>query len=120
MYIVQGEEAEPEYLVGDVEMPDVGSAESSAGGAIAVDVERSWIGAELGALDVEPAVPREDSAIPSHARWCHAVEQIDTSPNRLNAVFGEAHTHEIARISLGQRFVHDVEDLIHRVLLLAD
>ena len=36
MYIVQGEQAKPEDLVGDEEVADVGAGESAAGGAVAV------------------------------------------------------------------------------------
>jgi len=52
MYIVQGEEAEAEYLVRHEEMPDVRSAEPGARGAVALRVARTRIGAKLRALDV--------------------------------------------------------------------
>jgi hypothetical protein len=52
MYIVQGKEAEAEYLVGDEEMPDVRSAEPRARRAVALRIERTRICAELRALDV--------------------------------------------------------------------
>ena len=52
MYIVQGKEAEPKYLVGHEQMPDVRSAEPGARRAIALRVQRARIGAELRALDV--------------------------------------------------------------------
>src|ERR1700681_712294 len=107
MYIVQGEEAEAEYLVRHEEMPDVRSAEPGAGGAIAFRIERARIGAELGALDVQPPIPREGGAIPPHARGCDAVEQIDAAPNPLDQVFRKADSHQVARMGLGKRFVDD-------------
>src|SRR5687768_10822685 len=120
MYIVQGEEAQPEYLVGDEEVPDIGAAESYAGGAIAFRIERLRIGAELGALYVEPAIAGEDGAVPTHARGCHAVEQIDAAPDRLDQVFGEPDAHQVARMSLWQRVIHDLDDLVHGVFFLTD
>src|ERR1700730_11074770 len=56
MYIVQGEEAEAEYLVRHEKVADVGPGESGAGGAVAIDVERLGIGPVFGALDVEAPV----------------------------------------------------------------
>src|SRR5688572_15194362 len=100
MYIVQGEEAQPEYLVRDEEVPDVGSAESRAGGAIAIGVERLGIGAELGALDIEAPVPREDRPVPPHPGRRHAIEQIDPATYRFYQILGEADSHEIAGVGL--------------------
>src|SRR5258705_11506504 len=82
MYIVQGEEAEPEDLIGDEEVPDIGSAESRADSAVAVAVEGPWIGAALGALDVEPAVAGEDRAIAAHTGGSEAIEQDDAAAHR--------------------------------------
>ena len=56
MYIVQGEQAQLEYLVGDEEVSEVRPAESGAGRAMAIGVERPRVGAIFGALDVEAAV----------------------------------------------------------------
>src|SRR5439155_14980617 len=63
MYIVQGEEAQPENLVRDEKVADVGSAESGAGGAIAFRIEWSRIGAILGALDVQAPLAGAGGAI---------------------------------------------------------
>src|SRR5258705_8225862 len=120
MYIVQGEEAEPEDLVGDEEVPEIGSAESRAGSTVAVAVEGPRIGAELSALDVEPAVAGEDRAIPAHTGGSDAIDQVDAAPNRLDEVFGEAHPHQVAGVRFRERLVHDLEHLVHRVLFLAD
>ena len=93
MYIVQGEEAQAEYFFGHEEVPDVGSAESRAGGAIALRVEWARIGTELGPLDVESSIPGESRAVSPHPCWSDAVEEIDTAANRLDQVLGEPDTH---------------------------
>src|SRR5207253_5151575 len=105
MYIVQGEEAQPEYLVRDEKVADVGSAESGAGGAVAFRIEWSRIGAILGALDVQAYLARERRTISSHPSRSHAVEQVRTSTNRFDQVFGESHSHQIARMGFRQRVV---------------
>src|SRR5688500_1275686 len=50
MYIVQGEEAQPQDLIGHEEVPDVRAREARAGDAAARLVQRPRVGAELGAL----------------------------------------------------------------------
>src|SRR5215216_6876755 len=75
MYIVQGEQAQPENLVSGKEVADVAAREASARRAVTVVVEWPWVGAEFGALDVEPAVAREGRAVPTHARRRDAIEQ---------------------------------------------
>src|SRR2546423_6178897 len=120
MYIVQGEQAEAEYLVGHEEMSDVGAAESSAGRAIAIGVERPGIGPEFSALDVEPPVARERSAVSSHSRRGDAVEQVDAAANAFDQVLGKPDAHQIARVSLRQRVVDDFDHLVHGVLVFPD
>src|SRR5438034_4995714 len=120
MYIVQGEEAQPEYLVRDEKVADVGSTESSAGGTVAVRIEWARIGAILGALDVETTVSSEGGAIPAHARRGHAVEQVHAAPNRFDQVLGKSYTHQVARMRFRQRVVDDFDHLVHRVFFLAN
>src|SRR6476646_4977323 len=103
MYIVQGQQAQAEYLVGDEEVPDVGTAESHAGGAIAVGGKRSRIGAILRPLDVETSVAHEYRSIAAHARWCDAVEQIDAAPDRFDQILGEPDPHQVAWMRFWQR-----------------
>src|SRR6187551_512133 len=98
MYIVQGEEAEAEYLVRNEKVADVGPAESRAGRAIAVGIEGSRVGTELVALDVEPAIAGEHCAIASHSGGSDAVEQSDAPADSLDQIFGESHSPEVARM----------------------
>ena len=120
MYIVQGEQAQAEHLVGDVEVADVGAGESAARGALALVVERPRVGAELGALDVEAAVAREDGAVAAHARRCDAVEEIDAAEHALDEVLGKADAHEVARAVARELGVDDLEDAVHVGLGFAD
>src|SRR3954466_5193493 len=120
MYIVQGEEAQSEYLVRHEKVPDVGAAESRTRRAIAVGIEWARVGAVLGALDVEATVAGEDCAVASHPGWRDAVEQIDAAADSFDEVFGETDTHQVARMCFRQRVVDDFEHLVHRVLFLAD
>src|SRR2546428_4623507 len=120
MYIVQGEEAQPEYLVRDEKVADVGSAESRASGAVAFRIEWSRIGAILGALDVQAPLAGEGGAISAHSSRSHAVEQVHASTNCFDQIFRESHSHQIARVRFWQRVVDDFDHLVHRVLFLAD
>src|SRR5687767_9367746 len=72
MYIVQREQTHAEHLVRDEQVPDVRAAEPAACRAVAALVERPLVGAELRALDVDPAVGGEGGAVPAHARGGHA------------------------------------------------
>src|SRR6266550_2950332 len=120
MYIVQGEEAQPEYLVGDEEVPDVRSAESRTGGAVTVDVEWPRIGAELGALDVESAVPGKDRSVPAHPGGCDAINEVDTAAYRLDEIFREAHAHQIPGVRFRESVIHHLDHLVHRFLFFSD
>src|ERR1700682_404320 len=113
MYIVQGEEAQPQDLFRHEEMPDVCSAEAGARGAIALGVERARIGAELRALDVQSPVPRESGAIPPHPSRCDAIEEVHASANPLDQIFREADSHQVARVSPGKSLVDYLEHLVH-------
>src|SRR5437763_10795770 len=79
MYIVQGEQAQSEHLVGDEEVPQVTAGEPTTRGTIAIVVQRTRVAAKLGAFDVEPAVAREGGAVASHAGRRDAIEQVDTT-----------------------------------------
>src|SRR3954468_21590362 len=101
-------------------MADVGAAESPAGGAIALGIERTRVRAILGALDVEPTVAGEHRPVPSHPRRRDAVEQVDSAANSLDQIFREADSHQIAGMDTRQRTVDDLEHLVHGALFLAD
>src|SRR5204862_1818480 len=79
MYIVQGEEAQAEDLVGEEQVAHVRAREARAAGAVALRVERLAVGSKLGALDVQAAVARERRAVAPHPRRRDAVEQIDAA-----------------------------------------
>src|SRR5262245_40844138 len=66
MYIVQGEQSQPEDLVGDEEVPDVRARESRTRDTVALLVQRPRVGSVLGALDVEPAGAGEDGTVAAH------------------------------------------------------
>src|SRR6266478_8679982 len=119
MYIVKGEEAEPEYLVRDEKVAEVGPAESRAGGAVTIRVEWPGIRAKLGALDVQPPVSREDRAIPPHPGRRHAVNQVNPSANRFDEILGKAYAHQITGMRFRKGLVHDLDHLVHRVLIFA-
>src|SRR5690349_13332487 len=68
MYIVQGQQAQAEYLVRREEMPNVRARESATCRAVACVVQWPPVGAEFGTLDVETAVARESGAVAPHAR----------------------------------------------------
>src|SRR6185437_10263016 len=120
MYIVKRKEAEAEDLPADEQMAQIRAAESRAGGAIAVPVQRAGVGAQLGALDIEPAVVGEDGARAPHARRGDAIEQVDASPNAFDEVFGESDSHEIARPVAGDRRIGHLEHRVHVGLGLAN
>ena len=116
MYIVQGEQAKAEDLVRREEVPDVGARESAARRAVALRVERTPIGAKLGALDVETSIARERGTVASHPCRRDAIEKIHTASHAFHQVFRESHTHEIARPVRRQHVVDDFEDAIHVLL----
>src|SRR4029077_20827277 len=90
MYIVQGKQAKAEDLVRGEEMPDVRARESAARRAVALLVERPLVEAELGPLDVEPAVAREGRAVAPHPRGGDAIEEVDAAAHALDEVFRKA------------------------------
>ena len=100
MYIVQGQQAESEDLVGDVEVAQIGAGEARAGGAIAAFVEGALVVPELGPLDVEASVGGENRAVAAHARRRHAVEQVYAAPDAFDEVLGKPDAHEVARAGL--------------------
>ena len=110
----------PRISSDDEEVPDVRPRESAAGGAVAVVVERPWVGAELGALDVEAAVAGERGAVPAHARGRDAVEEVDAAQHAFDEIFGKADAHEVARPVARQLAVDDLEDAVHVGLRFAD
>src|SRR5512140_565127 len=93
MYIVQGEQAQPEHLIRNEQMPEIAAGESRAGGAIAGLVERPRIGAKLGAFDVESAVARARSAVAPHTRCRDAREQVDAAQNAFDEILGKPNAH---------------------------
>ena len=101
-------------------MPNVGAGKSGARRTIAIGIERPWIGAVLGALDVEPAIAGERRAVASHPRRRHAIEQVDATPDSLDEVLGETDAHQVAGLGLRQCVVDDFDHLVHRVLVFAD
>src|SRR4051812_27315155 len=113
MYIVQGEQAQPEHLIGDEEVPQVAAGKPAACGTIAGVVERTRIGAKLGAFDVEPAVAREGGAVASHTGRRDAIEQVDPAQHSLDQILGESDAHEVARMVAWQLSVEDLQDAVH-------
>src|SRR5687767_11395998 len=120
MYIVQGQQAEPEYLVGDEKVADVCAGEAGTGRAIAVDVERPRVGAEFGALDVQPALMGEDRPVATDPGWGDTVEKIHSPRHALDEVFRKPHSHQVARVSPWQCVVDYVQHLVHRWLFFAN
>src|SRR5688572_28111189 len=120
MYIVQGEQADAEYLVAHEEMPNVRAAETTAGDTLTALVERQGVVPVLGPLDVETAGAREDGSVSPHARRGDAVEHVDSASDALDQISGKPDAHEVARACAGKGFVDDVEHLVHRRLFLAD
>src|SRR4051794_24279820 len=101
-------------------MSDVRSAEAFAGGAIAIGVERTWVSAEFGALDVETPVVREDGSIAAHARGRYAVEQVDAASDAFDNVFGKSNAHEIPWVGFGEGVFDGFKHLVHGGLFFAD
>src|SRR6476619_4017489 len=97
MYIVQGKQAVPEYLVAYEEMPNIGAAEAHTCRAIACLVERPGIVSILGAFDVEASIARESGAVPAHARRRDAVEQVNTALDAFDHIFWKPDAHQVAR-----------------------
>ncbi len=120
MYIVQGKQAQAEYLVGDVKMPDVGAGEPRARRAVARLVD--WLGvvAEFGSLDVETAVGGKSSPVSPHSGWRDAIEKVNPAQDSFDDVFGEADTHQVAGPVSRESIVYHIEHLVHRRLLFAD
>src|SRR5262249_35445963 len=113
MYIVQGEQAKAEDLVGGEEMPDVRARESRARRAVALVIQRLRIGAVLGAFDVETPIARECSAVATHSSGRDAIEQIHAAAHAFDEVFGKADAHEIAWAVARELTVQDLEDAVH-------
>src|SRR5215218_4106944 len=120
MYIVQGQQAESQDLVADVEMTDVGSGKSRARRAGAGLVERSWIVPEFGSLDIEPSIGGEDGAISSHSRRGDAVKEVYSAADSFDDVIGKPNAHEITGPVFHQGIVYDVEHFVHRRFLFAN
>src|SRR5690349_3696243 len=93
MYIVQGEEAEPEHLVGEKQVADVCAAETCAARTVALLVDGAPVRAELRALDVETSVARERGAVAAHARRRDAIEQIHAAADALDKILRKSDTH---------------------------
>ena len=76
MYIVQGQKARAQHLVGGEQVPQIGAGESGAGRAGAGSVQRPGVVAEIGAADVDAARTGEGGAVAAHSRRGDAVEQV--------------------------------------------
>jgi len=120
MYIVQRYEAQPEDLVGDEEMPDVGAGEAFARGALARLVQWPRVCLELGAAHVDATAGGKCGAVSTHSRRRYAVEHVDASANPLHEILRKSDTHEITGPVGRQLIVHDVEHGVHVGLRLAD
>src|SRR4051812_35256712 len=101
MYIVQGEQAEPQDLIRYEEMADVGTRESSARCAVARLIQRFRIIPELGPLDVDPSLGRECRTISTHSGRCDAIKEVDSPLDSFDDVLRESNTHEISRPVIG-------------------
>src|SRR5688572_33476749 len=97
MYIVQGQQAQPQNLVRDVQVTEIGPRETLASRAVARFVDGPGIGTEVGALDVEAAGAGERGAVASHARWRDAIEEVNAASHALDQVLGKSNTHQVAR-----------------------
>src|SRR5437763_1894670 len=101
-------------------MSDVGAGKSRAGGAVAVGIEGAGIVAVLSALDIQPAVAGEDSAVPPHPCRSDAVEEVDAATDPFHEILGESDPHQVAWMRFGERVVDDLDHLVHRVLLFTN
>src|SRR5688572_33156550 len=101
-------------------MPDVGAGEARARGTVAGSIERPRIRTEFSPLDVQPAFMGEDGAVPSHARRCDAVEQIDAATDALDQVLRKADAHQVAWVGAWKGRVDHLEHLVHRGFFFTD
>ena len=78
-------------------------------------VEGREVGLPLLVAHVHRALVGEEHGVAAVARGHHAVEHIDTAGDALQQVLGRAHTHEVARLVLGQDGVDDLDHLVHHL-----
>ena len=72
--------------------------------------QRTAVGTQRGGADIQPAVPREAGAVPSHARRRHTVEEIHAAPCPLHEILRKAHPHQVARPVARERLGIEVTD----------
>ena len=94
---MDGGQREPVELAGAQQVVHVGARVVLAGVAVAAFLQRPEVGFELGALDVVPAVAREDRAVAAAAGGGHAVERVAAVLHAGEDVVDRGDAEDVAR-----------------------
>src|SRR5438128_9900442 len=94
MQVVQGVEPRAENLVDLLQMMQVAAREMRAGVTPAAFIERSRVVAIAGVADLDVAAAGEEPAVAGVSRRQHAVEHVDSGPDRVADVRGRADAHD--------------------------
>ena len=100
--VVQRVETHREDLAGGVEMPEIGAREAAADRTSAGLVHRAGVVGELAPLDLQAPGRGEQSPVPGVPRRKDAVEQVAPERHHLDEVGGCPHSHQVARLILGE------------------
>src|SRR5262245_17746913 len=119
-HVVQGQEPVREQLAGHEQVTQVRARETAAGVAVAVRVERRLVAKIARLLERDGAVGREGLTVAGVARRQHAVEHVHATRDRPHEILGLADAHQIARLAPGQKARHQLGQVVHRRLRLAD
>src|SRR6266496_4525583 len=95
--VVDGIKNLGKYLVGRIQVPEVGARVPPAHPARAIRVERTLIGRVTGLLNRDFSLGREQQSVPRRAGRQHAIHHIDAQFRIFDNLFGRSHSHEIAR-----------------------
>src|SRR6185295_3693657 len=89
-------------LAGTKEMMEERARNPRAGRAGAAGIDRSFVVAIAGVLDLERPFAREQHAVAAVPRRQHAVEEVDALANGVQDVVRRADPHQVARLVLRQ------------------
>src|SRR5690606_32809397 len=82
--------------------------------------KRARIVCMAGILQSDPAAPGKGKSVAAVAGRHHAIEHVDTAPDRLDEIVGRADTHQITRAVRGKEVHGRIEYTPHSGLSLAD
>src|SRR5690606_7184743 len=120
MNIAPAYEHGAQYFAGLHQMVQIGAAVVAGGRTGAFLIKRARIVRMAGILQIDPAAPGKGKSVAAVAGRHHAIEHVDTAPDRLNEIVGRADTNQIARTAPGKEGPGRIEHTQHFGLSLAD